>query len=403
MKKTQSSKKQEFISEFEASVISKAFVKLVLSMSGSGANAQKVIVDIFVKADDFRFSINSLLPDRSLTKTMTLKETVEMLNVELVRNYSAAVLFSSVNDINFVVNRNGVESMSVSPPTKIASQESPHNRKKNYLIKEDEDYLVALGVSNSKGRVVGAAYSKYRQIAKFIEIVDSHLSVAALAKKDLISVLDVGSGKGYLTFALYSFLSQKFDVSIDVKGVDTKTDMVEKCNKIATGLGFSGLQFINKSIGDFEREKLDIVVALHACDTATDHAIFHGISSNAQHIFCAPCCQHEISTQLKKSNTENASLISHGLFLQKQADLVTDVSRTLLLESAGYKVKVLEFVSSEHSTKNTLIVASKGINSGKINRKYQEYISLKMAFGFRQHTLADLLDAEWNQKGEFYR
>ena len=259
------------------------------------------------------------------------------------------------------------------------TETKPHNRDKNYRIKSDSFFLKALGVSSDAGEVKPNMYRKYRQVCRFVELFIERIERTQAVKQKRVKVLDIGSGKGYLTFAMYDQLAQA-GLNPKIDGVDTRTEMVDLCNEAAQTSGFENLAFHNMKAEDFVQGYYDAIVALHACDTATDDALFYGIKSKSKLIICAPCCQHEVLMDLQKSETSNRKFISHGLFLQKQADLITDNSRVMLLRSQGYQVDVIDFVSTEHTQKNTLITA---IKKGKPSPNHlHEYEAYKKAFGF---------------------
>ena len=265
---------------------------------------------------------------------------------------------------------------------------SPHNRDKNYRIQSDSLFLKALGVSDNAGEVKPSMYSKYRQICRFIELFMERIERTQAIKQKRVKVLDIGSGKGYLTFAIYDQLN-KSGLNPKVDGVDTRAEMVDLCNKAAQTSGFENLAFHNMKAEDFVQGYYDAIIALHACDTATDDALFYGIKSKSKLIVCAPCCQHEVLVSLRESEALNRKFISHGLFLQKQADLITDNSRVMLLKSQGYQVDVIDFVSSEHTQKNTLIAA---VKKGKPSPEHiDEYEAYKKAFGITGIKLETLM------------
>ncbi len=264
----------------------------------------------------------------------------------------------------------------------------PHNRQKNYQISRDSFFLKALGVSNDQGEVKPSMYAKYRQICRFVELFAERIERTRANEQKRIKVLDIGSGKGYLTFAMYDQLARA-GLNPKIDGVDTRTEMVELCNAAAQRSGFENLAFHTIKAEDFVQGYYDAIVALHACDTATDDALFYGIRSKSKLIICAPCCQHEVLADLQKSQTPSRNFISHGLFLQKQADLITDNCRVMLLRSQGYHVDVIDFVSTEHTQKNTLIAATKK-NKPSANH-LKDYQSYKAAFGFNGIKLESLM------------
>ena len=376
-----------FLNDTQDAVESGGFIRMVLGKP-KNVEAKKVIITRFESKGEVKFSSDFRVAQKSITKTSTFDELIAFLKENLGQSYLAATLFTPKNDISFIVNKKGKARITRAKATQKADVSTSHNRQKDYLISPNAPYLRAVGVTDKAGKVIPKMYGKYRQIAKFIEIVDHSLKRDALDTRKPVSVLDVGSGKGYLTFALYEYLSKKWTERVEVTGVDTKTDVVALCNKIANDVSYDGLTFKAQNIESFAAGTVDMLVALHACDTATDEALFQGIKNGAKVIFAAPCCQHEVSAQLRANKTESP-LLQHGLFIEKQADLITDVARTLLLESCGYSVKIVEFVSSEHSMKNTLIVAEK--TESPTPQKLEDYHALKSQFGFSDQRLETLL------------
>lgn len=376
-----------FLNDLQQAVESGEFIRMVLGKP-KGVEAKKVIITSFESKGTLKFSSDFRIAQKSVSKTSDLSELLAFLTDNLGMHYLAATLFTSKNDISYIVNKKGKARITRAKPTQSLSSSASHNRQKEYLISPDAPYLRELGVTDKTSKVIPKMYGKYRQIAKFIEIVNHSIKAGALKSKSAVSVLDVGSGKGYLTFALYDYLSGKWPDAANVTGVDTKGDVVNLCNKVARNVNFERLEFKHTNIENFTSQKIDMLVALHACDTATDEALFQGIKNEAELIFCAPCCQHEVSSQLRAIKTADP-LLQHGLFIEKQADLITDVARTLLLESRGYTVKIIEFVSSEHSMKNTLIVAEKSGEAAP--KKLEAYLALKEQFGFEAQRLETLL------------
>ncbi|MFD2206994.1 class I SAM-dependent methyltransferase [Kiloniella antarctica] len=271
------------------------------------------------------------------------------------------------------------------------TEHTPHNRDKNYRIRKESSFLKALSVSNDAGEIKPSMYNKYRQICRFIEIFMERVERTQAIKQKRVKVLDIGSGKSYLTFAIYDQLTEA-GLNPKVDGVDTRPEMVNLCNDAAEVCGFENLAFHNLKAEDFFEGYYDAIVALHACDTATDDALFYGIKSKSKLIVCAPCCQNEVLKDLQKSGTQSRKFISHGLFLQKQADIITDNSRVMLLRSQGYQVDVIDFVSTEHTQKNTLITATR---KNKPSREYEnEYENYKKSFGFNGIKLERLMRVE---------
>ncbi len=239
--------------------------------------------------------------------------------------------------------------------------ELSHNRTKQYLLKEDETipFLVDLGVQTREGKIVRSRYDKFRQINRYLEFVEDILPT--LKKEGTVRIIDFGCGKSYLTFALYYFLHEKKGMDVQITGLDLKTSVIEKCNELAEKYGYKNLRFYQGDISTFQEDKrVDMVVSLHACDTATDYAIWKALGWNARVIFAVPCCQHEANGQIR--NDVLSPMLKYGLLKERMAALVTDGIRAGLLEEMGYETQVLEFIDMEHTPKNILIRAVKREN-----------------------------------------
>lgn len=238
----------------------------------------------------------------------------------------------------------------------IALHETKHNRTKNYLLQENEKILplVDMGVMTKDGKIIHTQMDKFRQINRFLEIINDTLKGW---EKTTITIIDFGCGKSYLTFVMYYYLTQIKKLNAKVIGLDLKEEVIEKCNIVAEKYGYKGLSFQIGDIHGFEpTENIDMVVSLHACDTATDYALFNAISWNVPIILSVPCCQHEINFQIKNAWP---IMTKYGLIKERFSALLTDAIRANLLETQGYAVQVIEFIPIEHTAKNVLIRAIK--------------------------------------------
>lgn len=242
-------------------------------------------------------------------------------------------------------------SAAVSQPPKV---QASHNREKRYLLPQGEDVppLVDMGVFTKEGKVAASMQDKYRQINRFVELIDDQVGKLELDRP--LTVLDFGCGKSYLTFVLYHYLTKVRGFSVEMTGLDLKEEVIQSCNAAAQRYGYDGLTFQVGDIGSYRREKpLDLVVTLHACDTATDYALFHAIRLGAGLIFSVPCCQHELAGQLESDRL--GLLTRYGIIRERTAALMTDAIRGGLLEACGYRTQLIEFVDLSHTPKNLLI------------------------------------------------
>lgn len=269
-----------------------------------------------------------------------------------------------------------------------------HNKKKKYILEEGMYIppLIDLGIFSEDGKIINSKYDKYKQINRFVEIIDDEIKrVEDKYKNRKIHILDFGCGKSYLTFILYYYFSEVKNIDVKITGLDLKEDVIEKCNKIAKKYGYKNLKF---EIGDINGytpdENIDMVITLHACDTATDYALYNAISWDVDMIFSVPCCQHEINSTIK---TESMSILTkYGIIKERMSALITDSVRANLLEVCGYRTQLLEFIDISHSPKNILIRAKKSNLSNEKKRNSLSEINRLMEEMSFESTLYKLLD-----------
>lgn len=243
-----------------------------------------------------------------------------------------------------------------------------HNREKEYILPKNEPvpFLIDLGVQTKEGKIINSKYDKFRQINRFLEFVRDILP--KLPKDRQISIVDFGCGKSYLTFAIYYYLKIMNGLDVDIVGLDLKEDVIAACNRLKEKYGYDNLQFLVGDISQYEgRSQVDMVVTLHACDTATDYALAKAVKWGAEVILSVPCCQHELNGQI--SNRILEPVLEHGLLKERMSALFTDGIRAALLQEAGYEVKVMEFIDMEHTPKNILL---RGTKNGRIRPKKEK-------------------------------
>jgi hypothetical protein len=300
------------------------------------------------------------------------KGNLERIFSEIINEFKNSVIYTDAADYYIRKNKKGKLSVMKRKATKAEMSPNYHNVRKNYLIPEGRpvDFLIKLGIMDSGGQVFKKQYSKFRQINRFLELVDDEFEL--FEGKDTIRIADLCCGKGYLTLALHHYFTGIRGKKTDISGMDLKYDVVNKLNQIVADLSLVGIAFESGDIADAVLSQPDMVVALHACDTATDLALAKAVEAESELILSVPCCQHELFNQLK--NEDLSPILKYGIMKDKFTELATNALRGLALEARGYKVRMIEFTSIEHTMKNVMIKAKKdGTNS---NGALEEFYSL---------------------------
>lgn len=304
-------------------------------------------------------------------------------------NYKQVSAWSNATTFDLRISKKGKVLFSKKKSDNVKLVSKGHNKEKNYILKEGMiiDPLIDLGVFTKEGKVINSKYDKYKQINRFVEIIDDEIKNNDYKE---LTILDFGCGKSYLTFVLYYYFVEIKKINVKMIGLDLKEDVIKKCNDIAKRYKYDNLHFELGDINGFKyNNKVDMVITLHACDTATDYALYNAIKWNSKMIFSVPCCQHEFNGQMK---SEQLSILTrYGIVQERIAALMTDSVRANLLESVGYKTQLLEFIDIAHSPKNILIRASKAkVSKEKREKALNEVKNLINEFNFNP-TLFNLL------------
>lgn len=392
---------EQFTSALTQSLNAQIFVKVSLGNYKGEENALKQIHvrKVTIKRED-RLAFTYRYQTRDVFKNYSLHEGIHLISEYLNTGFKIGTLFTTEKDLILEHLNNGKV---VLREAKASAKELPaasHDKEKSRLITADsKSYLTELKITDADGKVFKNAQDKFRQINHYIEILSS--LIKELPDGTIKKVADMGSGKGYLTFALYDYLHSVLKLDSEVVGVEYRQDMVDLCNDVARKSSFSKLNFVQGTIEDYHADDVNLLIALHACDTATDDAIFKGIKANAELIVVAPCCHKQIRRQIEQHKVKNdvSFLTKYGIFLERQAEMVTDGIRAMILEYFGYKTKVFEFISDAHTPKNVLVVgikkSPKSLAGNQISEEQkvllQRIKDSKAYFGIGYHHLERLL------------
>ena len=359
--------------------------KAVFSQPVEKCAAAKLVVRPVLLRGERRYQAERFQDNKAFHQNLDEAALLRLCDEELAGRYRQVLILTERESRQYVLRRDGSYKKSGGgAPVPRPGGALSHNREKDYILREGEEIpaLVDLGVFTKDFRIVRAKYDKYKQINRFVELVAQGVPDG----DEPIRILDFGCGKSYLTFILYWYFAVKCGRRTEIVGYDLKADVVERCASIAGRYGYEGLRF---EVADVTRDALtdtpiDMVVTLHACDTATDYALAYAIKRRVKHIFSVPCCQHEINLSIHRGG-ELDLLLEHGIVKERVSALLTDAIRAAVLESEGYAVDLIEFVDFEHSPKNLMIRASYTGKRRTGGRERAE--ALQRSYGFRQSLL----------------
>ena len=385
---------ERFLALLAHSLEAGTFVKLVLAKSrAADADLVRVSVRQITLKDQARLSFLYSHTTRDVTKNLAVPDGLVLLREPVGSGFSHAHLLTATEDIQLLSSKKGKRSLSRTKAVHAEAADAPpapHDRAKPRLIAQDRPFLTALGVTDAQHQMVPAMSRKWKQINKFVEVFSHALAASPLAQAERIRVVDFGSGKGYLTFAVHDHLSGALGRQAQVTGVELRPDMVSLCNAAVARLGLRGLVFEQGDVRTYAPGALDVMIALHACDTATDHAIHLGLRAGAAIILCSPCCHKELRPQLLSPHPLRP-ILRHGVHLGQQAEMLTDGLRAMLLDACGYETQVFEFVSLEHTQKNKMILAVKRAHTQPPDIVLAQIRDIKGFYGIREQCLETLL------------
>ena len=389
-----------FIRLLETSLLDGQFVKLLLSKpSGDDTSLERLTVREVLLRGERALSFLWKHQTKDITKNHGLAEGVTEISAMLGTQFQNAHLLTQSEEVQLAFSRKGRPSLRVSRAESAAAAVG-HDKEKQRYVALDKPFWIDLGVTHEvkgEAQLVPAMSRKWKQINKFIEVFGAALKASKLADSPDVVVADFGSGKGYLTFAMHDWLTS-LGKQAKVTGVELRDDMVKLCGAAATKHQMTGLAFDQGDVRSYTPARLDVMIALHACDIATDYAIHLGLRAGAEVIMCSPCCHKQIRPQMKLPPLLRP-MLQHGIHLGQEAEMVTDSLRALLLEAEGYDTQVFEFVALEHTSKNKMILAVKRTGAAAaagLARRPEvlaQIAEIKKFYGLREQCLETLLAA----------
>lgn len=390
----------EFFQHIQQAWQSNTLQRLILSQyQGEKANLQKLMIRSIKLKDELQLQVVYRYQTKDITKNYTWQE-FESLSSDWLMQFKQSNLFTDQAEFQLKIKKQQWQLTQTQIKTAKHTASNPqeniniakqHNRQKQRWIEQDRQFLQLLGVTDQKHQIIPSMSRKWKQINKFVEIFAGAVNQAGFIEHQNLHVVDFGSGKGYLTCAVYDYL-QTHQFAPQVTGVELRQELVDFCQNVATQSDFQQLKFFQGDVRSYQPEQTDVMIALHACDIATDFAIHTGIRLGAKVIMCAPCCHKELRPQMQ-SPSVLAPMLGYGVHMGQQAEMLTDTIRALFLQAYGYDTKVLEFVSLEHTSKNKMILATKKRNAeSQPNQKVlQQIADLEAFYSIEHHALENLL------------
>ncbi len=394
---------QQFLDAIEQAIETKKIDRLILSQyRGEIADLEKITCRVIQLQNQNVLNCLYRYKTQDVTKNFPLSESTALIT-DLLSACKQANLFTVDEELQLKKNKKKAlltrTASTKTPQTGSVQTEHvqhSHDRIKHRYVDQDRVFLQHLGITDQKAQIIPSMARKWKQINKFVEIFAGALTHIE-QKQQALKVVDFGSGKGYLTCALYDYLDQNLKTPF-VTGVELNPKMVEFCQNVAQASHYTQLDFFQGDVRTYAPEYLDVMIALHACDVATDFAIHTGIRLNAQMIMCAPCCHKELRPQMQSPQVLKP-MLQFGIHAGQQAEMLTDTIRALLLKAYGYETKVFEFVALEHTSKNKMILATKRKDYEAPDAEVlAQIVALKQMYGIQKHSLELLLNDQWDQQ-----
>lgn len=384
---------QQFVEKVRHSLEEGSLVKMTISKPRTkNDELRNVYVKPVLLKKGSRYAFTYRYERRDEVKNYEREQFLAELSALLTSRFYNATLFTLSEDITLTSSVKGKSTIQTKKVTDVRVVDTQHDKEKKRLIDSTRPWWFYLGLTTREGKVKSDMQHKFRQICKYVEILEGLLKPMNL--QGSIRIADMGAGKGYLTFALHEYLTTTLGLDVEVIGVEQRNDLVTKINDIIEKCHLKGIRFVEGTIANYQVTTLDVLIALHACNTATDDAIAAGIKAGAKLIVCAPCCHKQIRQEMEQSKITNP-ITKYGIFMEREAVMITDAVRALIMEYFGYKTQVMEFVELEHTPKNILLSGRRTANVIDKENAKNEVKALKNQYGIRKHYLEVAMGLDW--------
>lgn len=382
---------ETFLAAVRQALDAAEFIELVLGKyRGPEADGRRILIRPVMLKGQPRISFVTRLPTRDITENVPVADSLVAIRGRLGDPYLSAHLYTRRADVQLEFSRKGKARIRRSAPTRGTSESIEHDHAKRRWIDPSRPFLQRLGITDAAQRVFPSMNGKWRQINHFVEIFAGAVKSSPLADRPELTVVDFGCGKGYLTFAVHDYLTHTLGRRANARGIEIRPDLVDFCRSAAGDAHLSGLTFECGDLSQAGGVAADVLIALHACDTATDEALALGVERGAQILICAPCCHKEIRPQLVAPEPLRP-LLRHGIQAAQEAEMITDSLRALVLESRGFTVQIFEFVASEHTARNKMILAVRNAGGRSASTAAGSIQTLMNFYGIRHQRLVDWL------------